>query len=330
MSAPLPTKFGLGTYRGPCSDEADALLRATIQAALAAGIRHFDTAINYRSQRAEHVLGASLDDAIALGLIRREECHVSSKAGFVPWDRSPPCDEDAYYKSVVLDSGLAGPEELAPGGHCLAPAYLEWSINRTLRNLGLQHLDCVYVHNPEAQLAICSQDALYRKLQAAFSVLESFVEKGSVRAYGVSTWSAFRVPPGHAEHLSLQRIVEAASAAKPDHRFRFVQAPLNLVMPEAAASRFQSCPGGAGSLLSEAKRLGLRFVASAPLAGGDLRDRARLALNFVRSLPGVDCILLGAKAPDDVALPASLLNEPGLTGRQLMQALEQLAGNDGI
>jgi hypothetical protein len=29
-------------------------------------------------------------------------------------------------------------------------------------------------------------------------------------------------------------------------------------------------------------------------------------------------------------LPASLLNEPGLTGRQLMQALEQLAGNDGI
>lgn len=330
--SPLLSKFGLGTYRGACTDEADALLRVTIQAALSAGIRHFDTAINYRCQRAERVLGETLGEAVALGLVRRDECKVSSKVGFIPWDRSPPRDECAYYRSIILGLRLASADDLAPGGHCLAPAYLEWSINRTLRNLGLRYLDCVFVHNPEAQLAICSHDALYEKLHRAFLALESFVRNGSVRAYGVSTWSAFRVPPSHPEHLSLQRIVETASAARADHRFRYVQAPLNFVMTEVATCRFQPASGDrvAGSLLSEVKRLGLKFVASAPLCGGDLRDRARLALDFVRSLPGVDCVLLGAKSPLDITLPAALLNEPKLTRRQLMRMLEQLAGNDGL
>ena len=307
------TKFGLGTYRGSCDDYADASLDATISEALARGIRHFDTAINYRCQRAERVLGHALRRAFAAGATQRRECRVSSKAGFVPWDGVPPSNEAAHDWRTVIDAGLAVPEQLTSEGHCIAPTYLAWSFRQSLENLGLDYLDCLYIHNPEAQLAIASHETVYARLQAAFELLETFVTSGRLGAYGISTWAGLRVPCDHPEHLSLQRIVDAASAVTKQNHFRYVQAPLNLLMPEAATAQTQECYGIEGqraSLLSVAARLGISVVVSAPLHGGALRQRATAALDFVRSLPNIDCVLVGARRPSDVELPARLFSMP--------------------
>ena len=39
--------------------------------------------------------------------------------------------------------------------------------------------------------------------------------------YGMATWTCFRVPPGHPEHLPLQEVVDlAASVGGLNHGFR--------------------------------------------------------------------------------------------------------------
>ena len=62
---PFPRKLtvsalGIGSYLGECTDEEDARYRASIRAALAAGVNVLDTASNYRCQRSERAMGQAI------------------------------------------------------------------------------------------------------------------------------------------------------------------------------------------------------------------------------------------------------------------------------
>jgi aryl-alcohol dehydrogenase-like predicted oxidoreductase len=314
---------GLGTYLGDATDEADAHLEEALDAGIDAGIDVIDTALNYRQQRSERVIGRvlrRLDDAA------RDEITLFTKAGFVPWEALPPRDEEAYYRERVIATGLAEARELAPGGHCIAPRYLRWSVAQSLANLGVARVDVVFVHNPEAQRTIASQDEVYARLRRAFEALESLVQEGCVGAYGVATWEAFRQAPDGPEHLSLARIVEAArEVAGARHRLRFVQAPLSLLHPEGVTRRTQTVPGAAPcSLVSAARSLGVQLITSAPLGGGELRTMAPDALDFARSAPGVSRALLGVRTAAHAALAISRTRSPRLDVAQLLALLARL------
>ena len=332
MNYPSMSAIGLGTYRGACDTSTDTLVADMIRTGLASGITHFDTAINYRCQRAERVLGSTLGAHFREQPAARSEIVICSKAGFVPWDSDEPSNRESHGHEAVVDRGLASRSDISPEGHCIAPKFIQWSVERTLENLNLKYVDVIYVHNPEAQRSIATDDETYRRLTCAFEVLEGFVQAGRLRAYGISTWNALRVDSDHPQHLSLQRVLKAAESVSDKHHFTFVQAPLNLLMPELVAKRTQNLTAGNGQAsvltpIAAINALGLNLVVSAPLAGGTLRSRAKSALDFVRSIPGVKSVLIGARNSEHVSLPCELLRAAPLTGREIFRLLESIGGD---
>jgi hypothetical protein len=65
-----------GTALGDADDKADRRWRAGLARAFASGVTLVDTAINYRCQRAERIVGEALRAAVAAGLVHRDEIEV--------------------------------------------------------------------------------------------------------------------------------------------------------------------------------------------------------------------------------------------------------------
>jgi aryl-alcohol dehydrogenase-like predicted oxidoreductase len=317
------SSVGIGTYLGEPTPAVDEASRESIGVALRSGINHVDTAANYRCGRAERVVGEALRDAP----VDREAAVVATKGGFLPFDGERPADPSAYVRERFVEPGIVDPGDLANGAHSIAPAFLEWSLERSLDRLGLDAVDCYYVHNPETQLAVRSREAVYDALEAAFETLERRRAAGDVGAYGVATWDAFRLPAGADGALSLGEVLARAEAAgeavgpADDHGFEAIQLPFNVAMADAFTRANQSAPSGTDdegpvSTLRFAHEAGLSVVTSASVGQGDLTvagaipadvdatlagdTPAQRALNFARSAPGVTSSLVGTTDPDHV------------------------------
>ena len=295
------SSLGIGTYLGAADDQTDADYRAAVAQALTAGINVIDTASNYRCQRSERAIGQVLRELGEAGVLARSEVHVSSKAGFVPFDGHAPADPARAIREATVGLGLCSPEELSIGCHCMAPAFLRAMLRQSRANLGLQTLDLYYLHNPEAQLQTLDRPTFEARLRRAFAALEQAVADGEIASYGVATWSGLRARPHERDHLSLARLCELAREIGGDaHHLRTVQLPLNLAMPEAARLQNQVLHGRSGTLLQVADELGVHVVVSAALLQGKLarhsaagQGEAGAALQFARSLPGVVTALCG-------------------------------------
>lgn len=304
-----------GTYLGESDDATDALYAEALRQSLTHGVNLVDTAINYRCQRSERVIGRVLQELLGEGQLRRDEIVLCTKAGYIPLDGSPPASREAYAEYVkreYLDAGVVGPKDLVGGGHSIAPHFLMDQLERSMRNLGVQSIDCFYVHNPEQQLAAVSPSELHARLRTAFERLEESVRGGKIGVYGCATWNGFRLPAGSQGHLSLYEIASLArDVAGDSHHFRVIQLPINLTMSEAVRVSTQRDPRGRlVHLLDAAAELGIDIVASAPLLQGQLtRDLpaqvrelfpgttdAQRAVAFVRGLPNVLAAAVGMKS----------------------------------
>jgi len=303
------SSVGLGTYLGDESDETDRAYGQAIVDAANLGCNLFDTAINYRAQRSERVLGQAL---AALGRelgLSREQFVLCSKGGYIPFDGGMPVDPAQYFRDTYVRTGILRPEDVVGGAHAMTPRYLEDQLGRSLRNLGVGLVDVYYVHNPETQLGAVPRTEFLRRIRAAFEMLERQVAAGRAGRYGVATWNGFRSAPGARDHLSLEELVrEAEAVAGRAHHFRVIQLPYNLAMPEAYAAATQPVDGERLTVVEAAARLGITVVASASILQGQLSRRlpqavadalpgldtaAQRALQFVRSTPGVTAALIG-------------------------------------
>ncbi len=313
----MVSSVGVGTYLGDPTDECDRRYRESIAEALESGINLVDTAINYRCQRSERVVGEVLDRAD----VDREAVVVATKGGFLPFEGSPPDDPGAYVRSEFLRTGLVEPDDLAAGSHAMTPAFLDEMLDRSLSNLGLDTVECYYVHNPETQLRVRDREAVYDGLQAAFERLERRRAAGDIGGYGVATWEAFRVPRGNDAYLSLPAVVDRADAAADavgadDNGLIAVQLPFNVTMADAVTVDAHRHPTDERdvSALEYAQAADLDVVASAALAQGSLaasipaeidaeldgETPAQRAINFARSAPGVTAALGGTSSPAHV------------------------------
>ncbi|WP_267642517.1 aldo/keto reductase [Haloarchaeobius amylolyticus] len=311
----LVSSIGLGTYLGDPTDAVDERYHESIVTALESGVNVVDTAINYRCQRSERVVGEAVRDAD----VDRDAVLVATKGGFVPFDGERPANPGQYVQSEYVDSGIADPDDLVRGSHCIAPDYIDDQLDRSLDNLGLDHVDLYYVHNPETQLADRSREAVYDQLEATFERLERRADEGDIQHYGVATWECFRVPPEHDSYLSLAEIVgRARSAAKTvgnaATHFRAVQLPFNVHMADAFTVEGQSSADGAVSTLALAHQADLDVFTSASILQGDLTaelpedvgaklsgdSTVQKAINFARSAPGVTSSLVGMSRPEHV------------------------------
>jgi aryl-alcohol dehydrogenase-like predicted oxidoreductase len=310
------SSIGLGTYLGDPTDAVDADYERALIAGLEGGCNVFDTAANYRCGRSERVVGRAVQRAD----VDREAVVVATKGGFLPFDGERPADPAAYVREQFVDGGPVDPADLAAGYHCIAPEAIEALLDRSLDALGLETIDCYYVHNPETQLRVRSRAAVYEQLEATFERLERRIAAGDIDRYGVATWQAFRVPPDDDAYLSLPAVVERARAAaeavgREETGFEAIQLPFNVHMADAFTCRAHEFEGERRSALAVAQALDLDVFTSASLAQGDLLTGlpsavdaeltgdtpAQRAINFARSAPAVTCALVGTSDPDHVA-----------------------------
>jgi aryl-alcohol dehydrogenase-like predicted oxidoreductase len=293
------SSLGIGTYLGPDDDATDALYEAAIERAIASGINVVDSAVNYRGQRSERAVGRTLGRLVKAGGAAREALVVASKGGYLPFDGPPP-------------PGLLGPGDLVAGCHCMTPRYLEDQIERSRVNLGVETIDIYYLHNPETQLGEVSRPVFMRRLRAAFELLESAANDRRIGVYGTATWAGYRQPQSARDFLSLPDLVELAQeVGGPEHRFRVVELPYNLAMPEAFTLPNQGAGRELVPLIEAAQQLGVYVMSSASMYQGQLAKNlppviaqylpgldtdAQRALQFVRSTPGVGTALVGMRA----------------------------------
>lgn len=328
------SSIGLGTYLGDPDDQTDALYAEALEAVLSLGDNLIDTAINYRCQRSERVIGAAFEQCIQRGVVARDEAIVCTKGGYIPFDGSVPADPGRYIIDTFLRPGLFQYDDLVDGCHCLRPSYLEHQLTTSLHNLRVETVDVYYVHNPEHQLDHVSRDAFLGRMDAAFQCLETQVQAGRIRWYGTATWNGYRTNPKDAGYLSLEELVQLARRVGGEsHHFRVVQLPFNLAMPEAYAFENQTVAGESMSLLEAAARLGLSVVVSASLMQSQLtrlpntigklipglRSDGQRAIQFVRSTPGVLTSLVGMKRRAHVEENLALTRLPTLSPDQVAQ-----------
>lgn len=305
------SSIGLGTYLGEADDSTDAHYATAITRALECGCNVLDTAINYRHQRSERVIGRVLSALHQEGLIKRTEVIVATKGGYLAFDGTTPTDPHAYVHDTFIRSGLATAEEIVEW-NCIAPRYIDAQVEWSLSNLGLECIDIYYLHNPEAQLQKCSRQEFSRRIEAAFTLLEEKVATGKVRYYGTATWNGYRQPTTTRDYLSLADLVGIAErVGGQGHHFKVVQLPYNLAMPEALTKQTQASGKSMVNLLEAAHDLGVTVMASASILQGKLATQlpsfvgealaglstdAQRALQFTRSTPGITTALVGMKS----------------------------------
>jgi len=308
------SSIGLGTYLGDNTDTDDAAYEAAIVHAIKSGINLIDTAINYRSQRSERAIGAAIQQVLASGHATRDELVICSKGGYIPLDRTPPATREeyqAYVRREFIDQQIVHPDEIVGGGHSLAPRFLRYCLAKSRQNLGLRTIDIYYVHNPGQLLSSVSPDDLRGRLRAAFAMLEEAAARSEIGVYGCATWDELRVPPDAKGHLGLEEMVAIArEVAGESHRFRVIQAPINLALLEAVRVPSQPLGDRVVPMVEAAAELGITVIGSASLMQArltaglppalqdhfpDAKTDAQRAIAFARSLPGVTASLVGMK-----------------------------------
>lgn len=322
----LLSSIGLGTYLGKENDATDRGYEASIAQALTSGINVFDSAINYRGQRSERAIGQALAAAFESGAARRDEVFVSTKGGYLPHDSQDPRDPKRYILETFVTPGVAPRAEVAAGGNCIAPGYLEDQIERSRRNLGLETIDLYYLHNIESQRSAVGPKVFRERLARAVGKLEEAVADGRIGRWGLATWDGLRVPPEHPEHLSLADVSAVAREVAGDgHHFAAVQLPVNLAMAQALGYPSQEGASGRVPALIAAEEARLAAFGSASLLQGrlsaDLPEEvaaafsgattdAQRAIQFSRSSPGMTTALVGVSSPEHAGENFALARVP--------------------
>jgi aryl-alcohol dehydrogenase-like predicted oxidoreductase len=307
------SSFGLGTYLGRADGATDLAVEQSVALCLASGrVNVFDTAINYRNQRAERSLGRALARAASDGNVGREETFVATKNGYLAPDAEAGVSGEAWIRRELLQPGVLRPSDIVDGSHAMSRTFLQDQFDRSRDNLGLAAIDVLYLHNAaDAQLPVVGRDAFLARLEEAFTLYESLRDRGELGSYGLATWDCLRLPRSEPGHFALEDLVRVAQkVGGDDHGLAFVQFPFNLLMPEAARLRTQSVEGARLTVFEAAKRLRLGTFTSVPLlqgrlaaegpASGDL-TAAQTALQFARSAPGTIGPVVGQKTPEHLA-----------------------------
>lgn len=324
------SSIGLGTYIGAPDDETDAIVQRAIETCVEAGaINHIDTAINYRYQKAERSVGKALRALAAKGY-HRNELWLSSKIGYIPEDADNGLPGSTVVQRLI-NAGKMKAEEVAGSVHCLHPAFLQDQLSRSLSNLGVATLDLLYLHNPcEGQMPITGNALFLQRLAKAFEFCESAKTAGLIRNYGLATWLCFRSPSDEeGVHMPLVTALElAAQVGGEKHGLKFIQLPVNLMMPEAFVQKWQPSKSGEKELfLNVAADHKVHIVTSSPLMQGKLvqlalpkkppglADPGAQHVQLIRSLPSSALVttLVGLKSAAHVQAALSLCQVPPLT-----------------
>ncbi len=333
------SSIGVGTYLGNPDGQTDLLVKDATVKSVITGINVIDTAINYRSQKAERAVGKAVAQLIEQGKAKREELFISTKNGYITNDGDVKEDFWQNIQNTLVKPGIIGSGDISSGYHCMTIPYLKDQLNRSLRNLGLECIDLMYLHNAaEGQLQDISRDEFMKKLKQVFEFYENQRKSGSIRYYGMATWDCFRVPQEHPQYLSIFDVAKIAKeAGGSENGFKFVQLPYNMYLDQALMMKNQVFDSTAYSILQAATKLGIGIFTSVPLMQakllepnvlpefGGLARASHRAIQFVRSTPGVIAPLVGQKSPPHVDENLELAKVPALSETEFSELISKLS-----
>ena len=206
------SSIGVGTYLGNVDNITDNLVKEAIKRSVLSAINVIDTAINYRSQKAERSVGKAISELVEEGKVKREELFISTKNGYITNDGDVNEEFWGYIHNTLVKPGVIKSNDISSGYHCMTVPYLEHQLDQSIKNLGLNCVDLIYLHNAvEGQLQDISKEEFIKKLKLVFEFYEKQRKNGIIRYYGMATWDCFRVPKEHPQHILLSDVIRLAS-----------------------------------------------------------------------------------------------------------------------
>ncbi|WP_329222872.1 aldo/keto reductase [Streptomyces sp. NBC_01485] len=303
---------GLGLGAAPLAnlftEVTDEQANATVAAAWERGVRYFDTAPHYGLGLSERRLGAALRDH------PRDRYTVSTKVGRLLEPADPPGGDD-------LANGFAVPATHRRVWDFSADG-VRRSLEASLERLGLDHVDVVYLHDPD--------DHAEQAFREGYPALEKLRSEGVVGAIGAGMNQAEMLTrfvrdtdvdvvlcAGRYTLLDQRAAAELLPAA--------VERGVSVVIGGAFNSGLLADPRpGAtfnyGQAPAELVEKALRMKAVADRHGVTLRAAA---LAFCAAHPAVASVLVGARSAAEAAdcaeqfatpVPAALWDELRATG----------------
>lgn len=307
------SNVGIGTYLGEPDSQTDLMVKDAVKKSIMSGINVIDTAINYRAQKSERSIGQALSELISDNSVTRDELFICTKNGYVTNDGDIKEDFMQYIMRELGKPGIVKEGDISSGYHCMTIPYLEDQLERSLKNLNLECIDLMYLHNAVEGHPEMSKSQFLENLKKVFEFYELKRKEGKIRFYGLATWECFRANPDNPMFLSLEDVVKLAQdVGGPEHGFRFIQLPFNLHFDQALLLKNQTVNGSPNSILESAIELGIGVFTSVPLMQGRLLDWAKSKpvfstsspsvglLQFIRSTPGVLAPLIGQKSSTHV------------------------------
>jgi len=331
------SNVGIGTYLGDPDKKTDELVKNAVKQSVLSGVNVVDTAINYRAQKAERSVGRAISELIEEEKVSRDQIFVSSKNGYVTNDADIQEDFMQYVMRELGKPGIVKEGDITSGYHCMTTPYLSDQLDRSLKNLDLECIDLMYLHNGiEGQIKDISKEQFLEKLKSVFELYEQKRDEGKIKFYGMATWECFRVMEENPQYLLLEDIVEMAkNIGGQDHGFKFIQLPFNLNYDQALLAKNQSIQNKPVSILESAVTLGIGVFTSVPFMQGrllspgampefnDLKPSLR-ALQFLRSSPGVLAPLVGQKLPEHVLENLEIMNIPPISDDDFLALVKKL------
>ena len=335
----LFSNVGIGTYLGDTNAETDKLVTSAVKKSIMSGINVIDTAINYRSQKAERSVGKAISELVEDKIITRDQIFLSTKNGYLTNDADVQMEFWEYVKKEYSQKNVIQEGDVTSGYHCMKLPYMEDQLDRSLKNLDVDCIDLMYIHNAiEGQIKDVSREEFLENLKAVFEMYEQKRNEGKIRYYGMATWECFRAAQDRVDYLSLEDMIHMAqTVGGQEHGFRFIQLPYNMNYDQALLAKNQKCGKETVSILNAASKLGVGVFTSVPFMQGrllapgtmpefgDLKPSHR-CLQFIRSTPGVLAPLVGQKSAEHVLENIEIMKIPAMTNEEFSVLVNKLTG----
>lgn len=250
------SKIGYGGYR---VDVHQPEHEESLKHALQCGCTVLETASNYRGGRSEQLLGK---------VAKNKDVFVISKTGYI---HSTEQEEVVAFHE---DQGIANALHKISDDfyYSIAPAYLDRQLRKSHQQLGRPTLDAYLLHNPEYLFqgpAAKPAEGVYCAIKEALAFLESQVQAGAIRYYGISsnTFALYE----HEHYLDFDKVMAIAKEVSTSDHFKFIEFPFNLLEQEAAF------PMGEGkSLIARAHAAGMLCLGNRPFNANSTEGPRRL------------------------------------------------------
>lgn len=208
-------RVGFGGYR---ISQGDAIHEQALRMALDSGCSLIDTSSNYTNGMSEFLIGNVLEDY-------DKKPVIVTKGGYIQ-GTNVAILRDLQCKGLALDEVVEISKELK---HSINPEFLDSQISLSSKRMEIESLDVFLLHNPEYYFEDkgATREEYYRRVANALSYLESQVEAGRIKSYGISS-NTFTLKDNKSNGTNLEKIISIVK----EHKlagFKYIQFPFNII-----------------------------------------------------------------------------------------------------